>query len=135
MKIIGPYFLNTQPFRQINPVERKIFLQLVNAINDQGFDEWISRGASGIFVFEDDIMGYSISFDGKFKLKLIFNITDERFYFKYEDVGYEFRVIDVFLLKTWKDIDDWIQGKQFYPENVKDISQDLIFRGLKKVEE
>ncbi len=124
MKVTGYYQFDSDKFRDLNPIERKIFLQLVNAINDQNFDEWIARGSIGQFIFENDDLGYSISFDGTFPLKLVFNITDNRFYFRYND-----KIVDVFVLKTWKDIDDWIDGKKF---NIADISDDEVFRSFKK---
>jgi hypothetical protein len=122
MKINGPYFLNAPGFVDINSAERKIFLQLINAINDQGFYEYVSRGAGGIYTFETDEIGYSISFEG-FKLKLIFNVSDDRFYLRYDE-----KIIDAFLLKTWADIDNWIAGKD---TNIRGIGLDPLFENYK----
>jgi len=117
MEINGKYLTSDPFFNEISSIERRIFLQLTNAINDLNFDEFKSRGSSYIYSFEDHVMGYSLSFGGNFKLKLIFNITDERYYFSYQDELFKDKIIDVFMLKTWNDIDDWIGGKEFHYNN------------------
>lgn len=123
MKIMAHAFLFLD-FSKVEKQERRIFLGLLNAVNDLEFENFKSRGAIEVLFFESDDLGYSISFEGFLKFKLVFNITDQRYYFRYNE-----RIIDVFVLKTWDDIDDWINGKQF---NITDISQDEFFRGLKK---
>ncbi len=118
MKFTAPYFLDSNDIREIDSAERKILLQLFNAVNDQNFDNYKARGAIAIYTFEQDDLGYAISFEG-FDLKLIFSLIDSRFYFRYKE-----KLVDAFVLKTWSDIDDWISGKNF---NVSDIGLDPLF--------
>lgn len=123
-KIIGQY-----PFYglDINKEERKIFLQLMNAVNDLDFENFNLRGAIFIYHFERDDLGYSLSFDGFLNLRLVFNISNERYYFRYIYNNIN-KLVDVLVLKNWEDIDDWINGKQF---NISDISRDEGFRKIK----
>jgi hypothetical protein len=99
----------------ISKGEKRILLSLFNMVNDQGFANWIDRGATWNWTFQKDPIteGYLFHFKGgPFKILVQNNGKDGEekweFYLVKDSHGIR-KAADLFSIDSWEKIDKWLK--------------------------
>lgn len=105
---------------ELSNEEKGYLLSMLNVVKDQGFENWIKRGANFNSLFcpsNIEKTEYVLRF-GNFDLRVSLDVINSRYYLQYDN-----RRVDLFLMDSWEKIDQFIAETFIYNPLEEDVAK------------